>query len=1184
MSTSKEEKAAERMQAKLDAAQDPSLPDAPADAMTFEGGTWHAMPHRKLMERVAYQNHGTWQGNLDWLKGSTPLGAKLEPVATAFCDGIVLKCLVPPEQVTLTKPGDNRTAKYNHFGMRCQTIRQLLRDAGLVIEQNDVTGARLFKADAGNERKSGPARLPKDYEITSDTVPNRGAGAPPVAKKEWWWQHFLVHLTDKKNGLQKVIDFVRAGEFAKHGIWLNDFDVTWDCKGVIDCQRFKEWLSEKTNGTFVIDAQECHGADFDSDFSPRTKHGKTVLNNAHKVGLNCVSWMQTDAETGLQVRLKVYLKLVQQFEKKEVRDTCGHHIHDVIEAFDTRLADATEATEDTGLLRSESTVYVDKASIPISKAHLSLPATAEEVTEFCAHQLEIVPKWLVRRAPHALMIQNWAQNLKHTLVVVDRYSNECLVALTKNEVTGTIAGTYVTNYKDRSKHIMQKLVLGDHPVDVIELHRGSAETSIPQVLPEPKSRVELDGAKALKAKRAASKKQLEWVDRDMDWPDINVAAVGSKRDVDGAVVREPPDDSSDSGGDVDTDDCESEDEAEVEMDDEAKVAIATEAARKEEREKIAAERAAAAAIEAAADSVSTVDAGEVSRYKVPMGGLVVTTSRYHRIPTNPDKPNPTEFPRGGGLEHYFKLPVDPPGIQPLLTTAATPAVLAKRNQIIKLQNKALCVAASTEWMEERLTMLGLRDHDNLASLNVQPRLEPSPISQKVSDAFLMDTESKLTLDMNSIAGATKLLSFMTDKRQINARLKRKENLLLQRQTNRLHSIAIGKGERPMLIESGKRRSASSAAKEHLRAAYGQKEARSLRTNLEPGTYPLVAVRIREQKAGSSDRFDIILRVDDALLAFKGVQNISDAFNAKKDELQQLYNAIGGDPYYMHHDCTIEPIGVLTLADSNLRAVNGKPIVDCAIAIGDIRVLETQAGARERHAVEASPSDAAEMEVEAGPSTPPPQLLVTDALKRTLGSKDYIGNKFDVDRKAKFYEPRVLLVHKMGITKHYQHEAVLLEVQEDIPGAQPVILWGGETLNKRAGELTLGCRIVVHKVKAKNALDAKIIAEVDWHWTQRLPTNYSAIKHTIQKGEHAGQPPQIRIQDCFDMPCDGGRLDSAGIPVAHPVILDSEGKIWRFLAPQSVKAVPAKNQPGLALVAGGVLDTVLFTVNTPAPEP
>jgi hypothetical protein len=1179
---SREEKAMRIAQAKLDIAQDDELLGPPDNSHFFPRGQWNAMPHRKLMERIAYTNHGTWQGKLDWIKGSVPLGAALEAVAVGFCDGIVLKCLVPPEQIRnpdgspLTKDDDQRKARYSMFGTRCQKVREIIRDAGLKLDQNDVTGARLFKASAGNERKRNPARVPEPYEITADTVPGRGADPKPVPKGEWWWQHILIHFTHKDNDLQKVINLVRSGEFARHGLWLNDFDVTIDCKGVVDCQRLIKWLAEKTDGTFIIQGQQLSVSEFDSEGEPQTKHAQVILNNAHKVGLNCVAWMQTDPQTGLQIRLKVYLKLVQQFEKKEVRDTCGHHIHDVIEAIDTRLSHATDATKDHGLLRSESTIYVDKSSIPISKAHLSIPKTAAEVTQFCQRQLEIVPAHLVRKAPHSLMIQNWANNLKHTLVVVDLYRDECLVAYSKNEVTETMAGTFVPSYTRRFKHVLQKLMLGDHPVDVIFLHRGSDETSIPQELPEPKSGFERSGAAKLLEKRRKSKKLHDFVDRDMDW---EVGLAGSKRNVEGVVVAEPaPADESDSDMDSGDEQSEAEEEEEPELDEQAKIAIAL----KQQRERLEAERA---AIDLAADTVSTVDAGDAPpRYRVPLGALVVTTARYHRIPTDPDQPNPTEFPKGG-LEHFFKLPNDPPGIKPINPKATTPKEL-KANKEVKSENERLRLAASTAFMMERLHTIGFRPITGLASLCVLPRLEPKPITQKINDAYLMETESMLVLDLNSIAGAQKLQSFMLNKKQIEARQKRKEQLQASRQQERLANINTGTAERAMLIESGKRKAASMEAKGHLRESYNRAEAKSLRTALDPGVYEIVAIRVREQKEGASDKFDILLRVGDKIVPYKGLQNIIDAIATKQDDLLPLRNGIGGESFYMHHDCNLQPIGTFEMAASTSKGANGKPVVDCGITIGDLLVLETQAKLREKHAAEGTTttSDAAEMEVDSdSPSLPPPPpLLVTDTLKRGLGAKDYIGNKFDVDRKQKHYAPRVLKVLKSGVTKHYQHEAVVLEVQEDVAGSEPIILWGGETLNKRVDELSAGCRLVIHKVKAKNALDVKIVSEADWHWSCRLPTSYTAIGNAIQKGEHSGQPAKIQIRDCYLMASDGGS-NATTAQVKHPVLLDSEDKIWRFLAPQTVKAVPAKNQPGLALVPGAVLDTVQFTVNPPTAE-
>ena len=89
----------------------------------------------------------------------------------------------------------------------------------------------------------------------------------------------------------------------------------------------------------------------------------------------------------------------------------------------------------------------------------------------------------------------------------------------------------------------------------------------------------------------------------------------------------------------------------------------------------------------------------------------------------------------------------------------------------------------------------------------------------------------------------------------------------------------------------------------------------------------MAIRVREQKEGASDKFDILLRVGDKIVPYKGVQNIIDAIAAKQDDLLPLRNGIGGEPFYMHHDCNLESIGTFKMATSTLKAANGKPVVD-----------------------------------------------------------------------------------------------------------------------------------------------------------------------------------------------------------------------------------------------------------------
>eukprot|EP00966_Prymnesium_polylepis_P221497 5123778-Prymnesium_polylepis.1 len=78
-------------------------------------------------------------------------------------------------------------------------------------------------------------------------------------------------------------------------------------------------------------------------------------------------------------------------------------------------------------------------------------------------QLDIVPSHLVQAVPHSISVANWCNNIKHTLIVVDRMANVALVALAKNEITHTVSGVYVTGWERRSKYILQRLSLGEHP-------------------------------------------------------------------------------------------------------------------------------------------------------------------------------------------------------------------------------------------------------------------------------------------------------------------------------------------------------------------------------------------------------------------------------------------------------------------------------------------------------------------------------------------------------------------------------------------------------------------------------------------------------------------------------------------------------------------------------------------------
>eukprot|EP00966_Prymnesium_polylepis_P323506 7379690-Prymnesium_polylepis.1 len=189
-------------------------------------------------------------------------------------------------------------------------------------------------------------------------------------------------------------------------------------------------------------------------------------------------------ETEYNVRLKFYLKLVQEFEKQKVRSECGHHLPDWIEMTDTRLAYARDLSEDWGLTRCEATIYFNDRLKPIDTAHLYLPAEGANVEEVCLGALRHAPPQLLKRTPHHLMVRNWASNIKHTLVVVDAWYNCALIVYAKNQVTDTISGTHVTNWSRRSRYVLQRLALAAHPVDVIVVNRSGTYAPTEIVLPD----------------------------------------------------------------------------------------------------------------------------------------------------------------------------------------------------------------------------------------------------------------------------------------------------------------------------------------------------------------------------------------------------------------------------------------------------------------------------------------------------------------------------------------------------------------------------------------------------------------------------------------------------------------------------------------------------------------------------
>eukprot|EP00966_Prymnesium_polylepis_P270213 6241939-Prymnesium_polylepis.1 len=623
------------------------------------------------------------------------------------------------------------------------------------------------------------------------------------------------------------------------------------------------------------------------------------------------------------------------------------------------------------------------------------------------------------------------------------------------------------------------------------------------------------------------------------------------------------------------DNAEEEDDGEQEeLDAEAQVAKAVAA----ERARIEAELAAAQAA-AQADTTSTLDPGDSMRVAVDPGALVAFARRYHRVTIKAEDDCITEFPPNGGLEHSFRLPADHPKMPELLPidSEATSKEQKQRNKENKATNLERVTSATRAVLDQQLNLAGFKptEETGMNTIMVHPRVgDAPPVSNKVKFAWLVDANSVIELDMNAVAGAQKRSSFAL---KPTTRKMRKLKLLKQRQDDRVLDLAAAMEERPEIVQQKRKTTESVELKMHLRGLYTGSNARSLR-GLGAGEYPIVAIRVHE--AASDDKahsFDIFLQTgtveeEATTEPFKATDAINAALRDKALALVAWYNTLGDDAtdkprhgiYYLNPNNTMTAIGTFVKTDSRMVMSNGKAFIDCGISIGDVCVMQTAAQQRELHAVGAdvggldSASD--KMDTDAPSPNKPLPLLVTDGLRR---SADYIGKEFPVGKDS---PPRVLTVTKMCVTDYYGHkDKVMLEVTESASG-KTAIVWGGVTINERMEEITRDCVIIVRKVLQRNTISADIVAADAFNFTHTLP-KYSDLP-ALRKGGSDGQPPQITIAGVGSI-----KVDKA----CNPVIQDQDGNVWRFAAPQNIKANPGKKQVGLKLQKGSVLDTIKMTI-------
>jgi len=365
-------------------------------------------------------------GYLDYNKYGEKDGVGFEVCdSEMFVDNFVLGCYVPSNLV------DKKSKKYKEVGQTNKSIRRILEESELM--GCTVKGTQLNKV-AGT--------------VDPDMVFKRRIGKEQPCG-EYFLQEYKVACPDLE--YSAVMAFLRGGSYTKEHFFLRDIDVTMDYMGSFKRKEVMAYLLED-------DKFRLQGSEKPADC--------TILQNERDVGCNCLSWIET--EKGMEIRSKLYNKMVQMLESHAVRSKIGNHWKGWADQWGTRLAKCRDSACHRGLTRAEVTFYC-KSKIPADDF-------IEEKLLSIAGRL---PKSLVYSTPYHCTWQAYCECFHHSLVVVDKIAEkECgIIVHSVNEVTGKVSGKIIDNWREREKWCLANLTLSQQlPIDIIKIEPPGKDT------------------------------------------------------------------------------------------------------------------------------------------------------------------------------------------------------------------------------------------------------------------------------------------------------------------------------------------------------------------------------------------------------------------------------------------------------------------------------------------------------------------------------------------------------------------------------------------------------------------------------------------------------------------------------------------------------------------------------------
>ena len=312
-------------------------------------------------------------------------------------------------------------------------LREAVRDT--IAKNSNIPHINIMHTvEIGNQQNSSILKTIEEIEKTTPT------------RKRW----------EKRNNRQAVAVFVakvdvsniEMEELQKYTLELENFlnlygymvycvDYTRDFSGTMDKEELTRYLREEENFKMEGESQ-----DMDNE--------NIILNNSSSVGRNVLTY--TRKENNQNLRVKVYNKIVSNFEAGDVRQSFGGHLCDFVYSSNERLRRLFwhPDAKNRGISRLEVSLYGNQYKLNHNIGEFLISREFARLTKN-------EPLFYIQ--PAANQWQALAEKIGQCFALVDRPNNIIYIAWYGSSLTGRIAGVRIDYTKKKDKENIENLIL-----------------------------------------------------------------------------------------------------------------------------------------------------------------------------------------------------------------------------------------------------------------------------------------------------------------------------------------------------------------------------------------------------------------------------------------------------------------------------------------------------------------------------------------------------------------------------------------------------------------------------------------------------------------------------------------------------------------------------------------------------